>query len=217
MNKEFLILLLSASLLMGCSKDATENGAVKIDAQSVVSDQKKQAEKVPPEDDPQFTGTPVLGFKLRDSTFESVKKRLANYSVLDYETYAGGPALENDGSGFNIEGLLGTQFGFDKDNKLVYVWMALKEQDHMSKATYKKIVQYVKQNNYEVTHVKSPFVGNQLTEFKTSKNEKIIVSEPHMGGFKVYVEYFTDEFDKQRTQSLQEQEVQKVKSESANF
>lgn len=47
---------------------------------------------------------------MRDSTFESVKKRLNNYKV-NGESYAGGPVLENDGSGF--DGIF-TQFGFDK-------------------------------------------------------------------------------------------------------
>ena len=148
MFKKYLtsILFSTSVFLIGCS-----NGT-NADIQSLKTEKevvKKEAEKLSPEDDPNLKGTSVLGFKMRDSTFESVKKRLNKYKV-NGESYAGGPVLENDGSGFDVDGLTFTQFGFDKNQKLVYVGMELTENNHMSHETYKKIVNYVKKNNYKM-------------------------------------------------------------------
>lgn len=204
----------TAIIFSGCSDtaDAKQNNA------AVEQKAPKQAEKIAPEDDVNLTGTPVLGFKLKDSTFDSVKKRVTDYQVdNDNVSYAGGPIIENDGSGFNIDGLVGTQFGFDENKKLVYVWMVLNENNHMSHETYKKIVSYIKKNNYKIVREKAPFVGDRETEFVTPNNETIRVSSPHMGGFKVQVEYLTAEFAQQRSQSQAAQKQQKNTTESANF
>lgn len=203
-------LLISSALFSGCSQDAGQQS-------KDPSSKTKDSQNIAPEDNPNLKGTPVLGFKMRDSTVESVKNRLENYKVSDGESYAGGLIIENDGSGFNIDGLESTQFGFDKNQKLVYVWMSIKESNHMSNETYKKIVSYVQKNNYEIIENDAPFVGNQKTVFKTPNNETISVKEPHLGGFKVYVEYATNEFLQQRTQINQESEQTKKNSESANF
>lgn len=215
MCKKYLtsILFSTSVFLIGCS-----NGT-NADIQSLKTEKevvKKEAEKLSPEDDPNLKGTSVLGFKMRDSTFESVKKRLNNYKV-NGESYAGGPVLENDGSGFDVDGLTFTQFGFDKNQKLVYVGMELTENNHMSHETYKKIVNYVKKNNYKIVREKAPFVGSQETEFVTPNNETILVSAPHMGGFKVNVEYLTHEFSQQRSKINEETQHNKQLSESANF
>lgn len=217
-NKFYLPLLLGTALLFtGCSKHSEQqtntNQATEKPTQTI-----EQKPKIAPEDDQKLTGTPVLGFKLRDSTFDSVKSRLNNYQLDDnYVSYADGPILENDGSGFEIAGLEKTVFHFNKDNKLVYVAMVLKESDPMSHETYKKIVNYIKKNGYKVTQVKAPFVGDQATYFATGKQEQISVQAPHMGGFKVYVEYSTDEYTQQKQAYLKQQQQQKEDAESANF
>ena len=204
----------TAIVFSGCS-DTTE---AKANNAAVEQKVPKQPEKLAPEDDKNLTGTPVLGFKLRDSTFDSVKKRLTDYQVdANNVSYAGGPLLENDGSGFNIDGLVGTQFGFDENEKLVYVWMVLNENNHMSHETYKKIVSYIKKNNYKIVREKAPYVGDRETEFVTPNNDTILVRSPHMGGFKVQVEYLIHEFSQQRSQSQAAQKQQKNTAESANF
>ena len=210
-----LLILTSTLLIVSCSKDNNQH----VQSQNQSNENKaieKVVEKIAPEDDPILKGTPVLGFKLRDSTVDSVKKRLNNYKI-NGESYAGGPVLENDGSGFDIDGLLFTQFGFDKNQKLVYVWMTLTENNHMANATYKKIVSYVQKNNYKIIREKAPFVGDQETVFLTPNNETITVSAPHLGGFKVNVEYVTQEFEQQRSQINQENQQEKRQSEAANF
>ncbi len=171
-----------------------------------------------PEDDPSITGTNVLGFKLQASTFESVKKRLENYHFDEYaKSYAGGYILENDGTGFGIEGLNHVQFGFDTNQKLVYVFMQIHESDPMDHTTYKKIVSYVKQNDYTVVGSKEPFVGDRETRFKTPRAETITVSSPHMGDFQVYVEYYTEEFGKMRKQAQHNAKTNQQQTESKNF
>lgn len=171
-----------------------------------------------PEDDPSITGTNVLGFKLQASTFESVKKRLENYQFDEYqESYAGGYILENDGTGFGIEGLNHVQFGFDANQKLVYVFMRIHESDHMKHTTYKKIVSYIKKNHYKVVGSIEPFVGDRETRFKTPRAETITVSSPHMGGFQVYVEYYTDEFGKMRQRAQHNAKTNQHQAESKNF
>lgn len=129
--------LISSILISSCSQETAKQNKGS-------NSETKTSENIAPEDNPNLKGTPILGFKMRDSTVESVQKRLENYKNSDGESYAGGPILENDGSGFNIDGLEYTQFGFDKNKKLVYVWMSIKENNHMSQETYIKIVNYVK-------------------------------------------------------------------------
>ncbi|ENX62048.1 MULTISPECIES: hypothetical protein [Acinetobacter] len=215
MSTKFLTVLCLSTVLFACTKEMSE----KPDQASLDTTKKSiidKKEKLAPEDDSTLTGTPVLGFKLRDSTFDSVKNRLMNYSVGN-ESYAGGGILANDGSGFDIEGLFGTQFGFDQKQKLVYVWMGLKEIDHMNHTTYKKVVNYIQQNGYVIIDEKKPFVGSRSTTFKTPNQEIVVVSSPHMGGFKVDVEYMTELFLKQRNDVLQQQKSNQETTEARNF
>lgn len=174
------------------------------------------AAAIAPEDNPKLEGTPVLGFKLNDSTFDSVKARLRNYKVLEGESYADGRLLGNDGSGFDIEGLQSTNFAFDANNKLVGVSMSFKEANKMSHETYRKLVDYVKARNYKVVKVVAPFVGNQSTEFSTPKQDMITVNSPHLD-FNIYVEYATQRFDQARTDYLQQQSSQQQNREATNF
>ena len=206
------ILILS---LFACSKENAPQNTNEAKSQKQ-SAQPVEQPAIAPEDDPKLTGTPVLGFKLRDSTYDSVKKRLQNYQVSDDKSYAGGPILENDGSGFDIDGLQATQFGFDQNNKLVYVWMSGKDADHRGKATYKKLVSYIKQRDYKVVRSVEPFVGNRSTEFSTPNHEIINVNSPHMD-FNIYVEYLTQEFAQERNKIQQQSKEEKVNKESNNF
>ncbi|ENW97105.1 hypothetical protein [Acinetobacter sp. NIPH 298] len=219
--KIFIVLCVSSGVLWGCSKEtAAQNNIVSSATKETVTTNKESPmppkEMLAPEDNPNLKGTPVLGFKLRDSTFESVKKRLSHYQVGG-ESYAGGGILANDGSGFDIDGLMGTQFGFDQDQKLAYASMVIKEVDHMNHTTYKKVVNYVQENDYKVIDKQDPFVGNRSTTFKTPNQEFVVVSAPHMGGFKVEVEYFTDDFEQKRRDYQSQQRAAQAKSESANF
>jgi PBP1b-binding outer membrane lipoprotein LpoB len=70
MCKKYLtsILFSTSIFLIGCSNSTNA------DLQSLKTEKevaKKEAEKLSPEDDPNLKGTPVLSFKIRDSTFES--------------------------------------------------------------------------------------------------------------------------------------------------
>src|SRR5690606_25801311 len=147
---------------------------------------------------------------------ESVKKRLNNYKV-NGESYAGGPVLENDGAGFDVDGLIFTQFGFDKNQKLVYVGMKLTENNHMSHETYKKIVNYVKKNNYKIVREIGPFVGNVETENVTPNNETILVSASRMVECKVNVEHLTHECSQQRSKINEETQHINQLYEYVNF
>lgn len=216
--KHILTLSLAVVLLAGCdkSKDTTP-AAQGTDASTNTAQSELPLKKaIPPEDDPKLTGTPVLGFKLRQSTYESVQDRLQNYKTSDGVSYADGPILENDGSGFDIDGIKGTQFGFDGKNKLVYVWMTVAEADKMNNTTYKKVVSFVKQRGYKVVRSVEPFVGSRSTEFLTPNNEIITVSAPHMD-FNVYAEYTTKEFDVMRSKQQQQSNKSKTQKESSNF
>ena len=218
--KVLMAFCVGSSLLWGCSKETNAQNSHPTSAKEktvvVQTSSTPKKEILAPEDDPNLKGTPVLGFKLRDSTFESVKKRLSHYQVGG-ESYAGGGVLANDGSGFDIEGLMGTQFGFDQDQKLAYVSMVIKEVDPMNHTTYKKVVNYVQENGYKVIDKQDPFVGNRSTTFKTPNQEFIVVNSPHMGGFKVEVEYLTDAFEQNRRDYQSQQRAAQAKSESANF
>lgn len=204
------LIFISSIFISACSQETDQ-------ANQIFPSDKKEIKAIAPEENPELKGTQVLGFKMRDSTVSSVKNRLENYKVSGDESYAKGAIIENDGSGFNIDGLEYTQFGFDKNQKLVYVWMTIKENNHMSHETYKKIVGYVQKNNYKIIEELAPFVGDRKTVFQTPNKETISVSKPHLGGFKINVEYATNEFIQQRNLINQENEQTKQQSESANF
>lgn len=212
----FLSLLTIACTDISAAKTNSDPNA--ISGSSNISYNKQNFNSLDPEDDPKMVGTNVLGFKMQDSTFESVKKRLLNYQFNEHhQSYAGGYLLENDGSGFELEGLNHTQFGFDTDQKLVYVFMQIHESDHLNHTTYNKIVSYIKKNNYKIIRTIDPFVGDRKTEFQTHNNEIIVVESPHIGNFNVYVEYYTKEFGRMRQEAQQLENTQQSQIEAKNF
>lgn len=212
----FLSLLTIACTDISAAKTNSDPNA--ISGSSNISYNKQNFNSLDLEDDPKMVGTNVLGFKMQGSTFESVKKRLLNYQFNEHhQSYAGGYLLENDGSGFELEGLDHTQFGFDTDQKLVYVFMQIHESDHLNHTTYNKIVSYIKKNNYKIIRTIDPFVGDRKTEFQTHNNEIIVVESPHMGNFNVYVEYYTKEFGRMRQEAQQLENTQQSQIEAKNF
>ena len=223
LNKHIRVaIILSLAGLVGCSKssqasdtnEASNNKSGETSSNAPLKEPKVAA--LAPEDNPALKGTAVLGFKLGDSTFDSVKARLSNYNVLDGESYAGGPILENDGSGFDIEGLQSTSFAFDANNKLVCVSMTFSESNKMGHDTYRQLVAYVKARKYKVIRVVAPFVGNQLTEFSTPNHDVISVNSPHLD-FHIYVEYATQGFNRARARYQQQQSSQQKNREATNF
>lgn len=211
-NQKRLLLSLGLGILLSaCSQ---ENTSTDTPTENTTHLAQPKIKMLAPEDNPVLTGTPVLGFKLHDSTYDSVKDRLKSYEKGG-ESYAGGPILENDGTGFDIEDLQFTQFGFDKNNKLHYVFMNLDGRQD-KKATYQRIVSYINERGYKVVRTQDPFVGSRLTEYVTPTQDSITVSSPHLD-FNVYVEYVTPEFIKHRNEIQQQAQENKVKKESANF
>lgn len=215
------VIMMSLITLTGCSKSSEARDAKTKthhagSEPSAAGSTKPTVPVIAPEDNPALKGTPVLGFKLGDSTVDSVKARLRNHKVSENTSYADGPLLENDGSGFDIDGLQYTQFGFDTNNKLVSVGMSFRESNKMGHDTYKKLVAYVKERNYKVVRVVAPFVGNQFTEFSTPSHDIITVASPHLD-FNVYVEYVTQAFDKARSDYRQQQSSKQQNKESQNF
>lgn len=205
---------LAAVLFLSC----TMNACAQANSDNASVQQSQDIAQIDPEDNAELVGTNVLGFKLRHSTIDSVKKRLKNYETRQHDlSFASNPILENNGSGFDIEGLVGTQFAFDKEQKLAFVGMTIQEADPMSHTTYKKIVSYIANNGYKIVHEEKPFVGDQRTEFITPNKETIEVFALHLGGFKVHVEYATDEFRQALQNAKAEQGEKKTKSEAKNF
>lgn len=214
-------MILSLAGLIGCSKpseasDSSGSNNRNSGQTSLNAPLEAKVASISPEDNPTLKGTPVLGFKLGDSTFDSVKARLRNYQVLDGESYADGPLLGNDGSGFDIEGLQSTNFAFDANHKLVCVTMSFREANKMSHETYRKLVAYVKARNYKVVQVVAPFVGNQLTEFTTPNHDVITVNSPHLD-FHIYIEYATKGFNQARIRYQQLESSQQKTREATNF
>lgn len=84
--------MISLVLLTGCSKSSQASDAKTESDQSstqatATAPTKAAVTVIAPEDNPALKGTPVLGFKLGDSTVESVKARLRNYTVSEGQSY----------------------------------------------------------------------------------------------------------------------------------
>lgn len=221
--KNFMTLVLLGGALLTITACQETQGNTEADStqHSATTDNSSQTNKeehnLDPEENPNSTATSVLKFKLRESTTYSVKKSLLDYEELPNSSYAGGSIINSDGKSFDLKGLYATQFGFDKDNNLSYVYMKIKEENPMEYATFDKVVGYIKDKGHQLIKEERPFVGDQLAIFSTSNNETITVSLLHLGDFSIEVEYLTNEFKDQRNkQRSNDSENQKTK-ESQNF
>lgn len=207
-----LPILLGFVVLAGCQETKGDTGR----QDSNISNQVTQ-NTPDPEDNPKIVGTPVLKFKLRHSTVDSVKKRLIKFEEIPNDSYMGGSIINSNGQSFDLHGLETTQFGFDEKGNLVYVYMGIAEEDHMQHTTYNKIVGYIKEKNYKLIKEEKPFVGNRFAIFSTPNNETIIVNSPHLGGFIVQVEYLTNEFKEKRNSAQADAAKNQANQESKNF
>ena len=214
------IIFSSLFILTACSKDtdsSTSSNSTKTNSSEKVEQAapvKVIQKKIAPEDNPALTGTPVLGFKLQDSTEESVKDRVHNFTI-DGVSFAGGAYMYNDGSGFDLADLNYTGYGFDKEHKLQYVGMNF-DGRHDKKGVYNRVVSYIDQRGYKVVRKVDPFVGDRLTEYSTPNGDIITVSAPHLS-FDVGVEYVSPTFMKMRSDAKAQTKETTAKKEAVNF
>ena len=213
---------LSMAFLIACSPSNTEstehkNTDSKTSSASENLEKKTEAPKIWPEDDSTKTGTPVLGFKLGDSTFESVTRQLQGWDDIGTNSYNDGKMIATNGNGYGIDHLQKVTYIFSTQNTLDAVLIQIDNRDSkMDNEGFKKFKGYIAKNGYQQISNQEPFVGNQYAEFKTPSGNIIEVGAPHLS-FDLNINYQTAQFAKQYQQKSQQAKTEKINTEAAQF
>jgi hypothetical protein len=216
------LLILGILSLAGCNQSNSNSLEQNINKKSnetiqAIQEQKVEAPKAWPEDDATKTGTPVLGFKLGDSTYESVTHRLSGWDELGANNYNNGKMIATNGNGYGIDGLQKVTYVFSTQNTLDAVLMQIDNRDSkMNNEGFKKFKGYIAKNGYQQISNQEPFVGNQYSEFKTPSGDLIEINAPHLS-FDLYIDYQTANFAKQYQEKSQQAKTQKTNTEASQF
>ena len=170
-----------------------------------------------PEDDANKTGTAILGFKLGDSTFESVTRKLSGWDELGINRYNDGKMIATNGNGYGIDDLQKVTYIFSSKNTLDAVLMQIDNRNSkMNNEGFKKFKGYILEKGYQQISNQEPFVGHQYAEFKTPSGNLIEIDAPHLS-FDLNINYQTADFAKQYQQKSQQEKTEKTNNESAQF
>ncbi len=153
----------------------------------------------------------VLGFELGVSTSEQVKSTLAaqtKVEELGLNRFSGGPALRTDGAAYEVETLSKVVYIFDERKRLSGVLMT------MNKSRYEAVHKFLAAK-YKLFSETRPFVGNQMSRFKTA-DTTIDMDAPHLG-FEMEIRYLNDDLLKRYNAQSQLEAEAKRRQESAKF
>lgn len=170
-----------------------------------------------PEDDSTKTGTSVLGFKLGDSTYQSVTHRLSAWDELGTNSYSDGKMIATNGNGYGIDDLQKVTYIFSPSDQLEAILIQIDNRNaKMNNEGFKKFKGYVAKNGYKQISNKEPFVGDQYAEFKTPTGNIIEIDAPHLS-FDLYINYQTANFIQHYKEKSQQTKTEKTNNESAQF
>jgi hypothetical protein len=170
-----------------------------------------------PEQDETKTGTPVLSFKLGDSTYASVTHTLSSWDELGINSYSQGKMIATNGNGYGIDDLTKVTYIFDQNEALQAVLMELDNRNSkMGNEGFKKFKGYIEKRGYKRISTQEPFVGNQYAEYVTPNGDIIELSAPHMS-FDLNIDYQTAAFIKTVKTQQQQQKTVKTQTEAAQF
>lgn len=213
--------LLSILFVYGCNQPSSNASAQNTNKDHNPSPQAVQEEKVEmpeiwPEDDTTKTGTAVLGFKLGDSTYESVTRTLAGWDDLGTNSYSQGKMIATNGNGYGIDDLKKVTYIFNSDDALQAVLMQIDNRDKMGNEGFKKFKSYIEKRGYKRVSNQEPFVGDQYAEYVTPTGDHIEINAPHMS-FDLNIDYQTAAFMKTFNTRQQQQKIEKRNTEAAQF
>lgn len=215
------ICILSLLSVVACSQSNSETSKKSADnhGESTQPSESKQTEEVKiwPEDDSSKTGTAVLGFKLGDSTYESVTHQLSGWDDLGINSYSEGKMIATNGNGYGVDHLQKVTYIFSSQNTLDAVLIQIDNRNSkMNNEGFKKFKGYVAKNGYQQISNQEPFVGNQYAEFKTPSGDIIEIDAPHLS-FDLNINYQTANFAKKYQQKSQQEKTEKTNTEASQF
>lgn len=216
MSGVFFTLLAS---LTGCEQKNTtvsEQHTASANASLPNSEPAAEVIKTWPEEDDSKTGTPVLGFKLGDSTYQSVTRNLSGWDDLGINGYSQGKMITTNGNGYGVDHLKKVTYIFAPDESLQAVLMQIDNRDKMGNESFKKFKSYIEQRGYKRISNQEPFVGNQYAEYVTPNGDNIEISAPHLS-FDLNIDYQTAAFIKSFNTMQQQQKTAQTNAEAAQF
>ncbi|MFV5491134.1 hypothetical protein [Acinetobacter sp. ASP199] len=220
MSAKFISGLLCCTLILPLAACEQKNTAqVQQSAQQSHPETTNTPEKpiVWPEQDETKTGTPVLGFKLGDSTYTSVTRTLSGWDELGINSYSQGKMIATNGNGYGVDRLTKVTYIFDQNETLQAILMQIDNRDaKMGNEGFKKFKGYIEQRGYKRISNQEPFVGNQYAEYVTPNGDVIELSAPHMS-FDLRIDYQTAAFMKTFNTQQQQQKTEQTQTEAAQF
>lgn len=220
MSAKFISYLFSATLMLSLAACDQKNTAqIQQDSSQSIASTAETAKEptIWPEEDDTKTGTPVLGFKLGDSTYHSVTRTLSSWDDLGINSYSQGKMIATNGNGYGIDHLTKVTYIFGSDETLQAVLMQIDNRDaKMGNEGFKKFKGYIEQRGYKRMSLQEPFVGNQFAEYVAPNGDHIEISAPHMS-FDLKIDYQTAAFIKNFNTKQQQQKSEQTQTEAAQF
>lgn len=159
-----------------------------------------------------FADPIVFSMELGKTTESEVKEM---YRLIDdgVNYYSNGNQYLVDVKDVDLEDLEKLSIIFDEQKTLVAVLAKVKETNHMPHSKFEYLYKILAQK-YRLVKKERPFVGTQFAKFKNGKTE-ITLEAPHMGGFKIHLEYIREDFLKKYRQISKQDKEEKTKEDSS--
>lgn len=158
-----------------------------------------------------YAGTSALGFELGVSNLGQVKADLVKFSKIEESATSGltgGAYLRTGSSGYDIDGLNGVAYIFDKKNVLGAIIIS------MNKNRFESIYDAVSRK-YTLESEQRPYVGNQFARFR-SGSDYIELDAPHLG-FVMDATYMRSDIKSMVLKKVAEEALRKKKRDQTQF
>jgi len=161
-----------------------------------------------------------LGMEIGVATLAQVKQQIGSKTKLvdtGVNTFTGGPKLESDGQGLEVEGLSTITLIFDSKEKLAGVVMQLPKKEgfgDMKNGFFKKTLKALS-GKYKLVEKREPFVGDAYAKLK--QDDSIIeLDAPHMS-FTMELRYMTNELKKTFVQQSASNKSSKERNQASKL
>lgn len=158
-----------------------------------------------------YAGTSALGFELGVSNVDQVIAELAKLSKIEESATSGitgGAYIRTGSTGYDIDGLNGVAYIFDKKNVLGAIIIT------MNKNRFESIYDAVSRK-YRLESEQRPYVGNQFARFK-SGSDFIELDAPHLS-FEMDVTYMRSDIKSMLLKKVADEALRKKKRDQAQF
>ncbi|MGX2951480.1 hypothetical protein ACWIYZ_11340 [Ursidibacter arcticus] len=138
-----------------------------------------------------YANPKIFNMEVGKTTEQEVKEK---YSLkADGENlYSQGNQYYIDPKDIEMDDLISSLVIFDDKGVLVGVISKFSETNHMKHQKFEYLYSILA-SKYKLIKKQKPFVGDRYAKFKDG-NVEILLDAPHLGGFKINLEYLTNDF-----------------------